>query len=535
MNQASYIQLVTISARENDAALIESHLRDRGQPVRMQWLQATDDLEDRLSQLTANMIFCEGGDPQLRDYAIHCCTKAAPEVPILVLTDEITAEAVDGALQKRARDAVSTQHLDHLQAVYLRELAAAKLESNLREVRAELKTLRARMTSLVSVSQLAVANLQGGILVEPSDDFSALFGYDTSEAISGLPFLELVHPDDRARVKKILSRCANGKSSGADIDAKALMSDGKEFLMHLRVAAVDSVEGSALEIQVNSVVQSEPAQTAVAQPTTAVDQEPDATTTAIEEAEPEAAKPVLFDDAETTKVTEALAANKQRFELHPFITLDGQQSSCSDALLQLQDKSNNWFSLNDANRADSKVLKQANLQLLELVFESLKQAAAEDKNIIILAPVSSAFFDAADELTSFLEEKAKAFLQGEQSLVLSFDEQSFSNDIAKSKALAECLHNAGIRIGLDKVRANPAAIELIQATTPSYACLDRGATQLLVSQGSEHVELGKMMQQSRDEGMHIVAYPLQDAHSMAMLWQRGVNMLRSTDLQSAAA
>jgi EAL domain-containing protein (putative c-di-GMP-specific phosphodiesterase class I) len=85
------------------------------------------------------------------------------------------------------------------------------------------------------------------------------------------------------------------------------------------------------------------------------------------------------------------------------------------------------------------------------------------------------------------------------------------------------------------VRANPQSVHIMQTLMPDYICLDRSATQLLVSQGSEHPELARIMQHSRDKSMHIVAFPLQDAHSMAMLWQRGVNMVRGSVNQLAAA
>ncbi len=529
MNQSTHIQLVTISASENEAAQIESHLRDRGQPVRMQWLQASEDLEQRLAKLWPDMIFCDGDDEKQRDFAIHCCSKVAPEVPILMLTESITAEAVDTALQKRARDAVSTNHLDHLQAVYLRELAAAKLESNLREARAELKALRARMNSLVTVSKLAVANLQDGILIDPSNDFAELFGYESSEALSGHPFLELVQEDERAKIKKVLNRCANGKSTGDEVDTQALMFDGKSFEMHLRIVPVASDESGSLEIQVNPILQSTANMAEVA-PMAAAE------TAAIEETGAPAGPAVSpIDEAESARIAKALANKKQRIVLHPFITLDGQQASCHDALYELQDEDGRWFRVTPATRAQAEVLQLCDGSFFEKVITLLTDQLSKGEISTILLPLLPACLPRQDDLVEMIKEKAKTALDGGQNLVVTFHELQFLNDVTRIKPFAKALHDIGVRIALDQSRGNANSVKLMDALHPDYVCLDRAATQLVISQGSEHPDLSKILQESRDRGMHIVAYPLQDAHSMAMLWQRGVNMVRGSDLQQVAA
>ena len=190
MNDSSHIQLVCIARKENAAASIESFLRDRGQPVRMRWLQADEDLEKSLADTASDMIFVSASDEKRMDFALHCIRKTDPHVPVLLLFERIDAASADLALKKRTRDAVSTQGMEHLHAVALRELAAAKLETDLRNTKRELENMRARVQSVVSASGLAIARLQEGILIEASDDFIELFGYENDASLIGHPFLE---------------------------------------------------------------------------------------------------------------------------------------------------------------------------------------------------------------------------------------------------------------------------------------------------------------------------------------------------------
>lgn len=535
MNTSTHIQLVTISPQENEASLIEGHLRDRGQPVRMQWLQASDDLEDRLGNMSPDLIFCAGDNAKLRDYALHCCNRAAAEIPVLILCEEINAEAVDAALQKRARDAVSVQHMDHLQAVYLRELAASKLESNLREARAELKALRARLSSLVSVSQLAVANLQDGILIDVSDDFSQLFGFDNAEKLTGQPFLELIDAGERSRIKKLLNRCASGKVENDETETQGIGANQDSLALTLRLARVETDEGNCVEIQVRRKDE----QVAHALEAEAAEEQDKAGTVATESAEEEQedileAVPAI-DEAESERIYTALAAGKIRVTLTPFITLDGQKSSCSDFGFELQNESGQWFSPDENSRAAPEVLRQYDARATEKGCQLLKEALDNGQAASLLVQIQPASLDTLGELKASLEKQAKAALDGGQNLVITLDEAMFINKLGPAQELAKQMRSIDVRVAIDNFKGNAKSIEMMELLQPDFVCLDRAATQLLINQGSEHKELAKAMQRSRDSGMHIVAYPLKDAHSMAMLWQRGVNMVRGGGNQAAAA
>lgn len=539
MTDSTHIQLITIATRENAAAAIESHLRDRGQPVRMQWLQPADDLETRLNDLWPDLIFCDGGNPKLRDYALHCCSKAAPDVPVLMLTKDIDAEAADTALQKRARDAVSINHMDHLQAVFLREIAAAKLESDLRETRSELKAMQARLASLVTVSQLAVANLQDGILVEASYDFCQLFGYDRPDQLNAQPFLELIHTEERSKIKKLINRCASGKSDGDEVETRGLTENDEEIPLQLRLARVETDDGNGVEIQVRRLDLAHPGPASLPvssdkQPSEAVRTKPHEPDSEMNEEE----MPALvssIDEAETKRITAALASNNYRLRLLPFITLDGQQSSCNDTVFELQDEAGNWFTVSPSSLASQEALMQCDVSLFEESCTQLTQQLGNGQACTMLVPMLPAGLDNDLKLKELLETESKTALDGGQNLVVTLYEPIFAKNIERSKKFADQMRDIGIRIAIDQVRGNPQSIRLMEAVAPDFLCLDRAATQLLVSQGSEHPELAKIIHRSRDKGMHIVAFPLQDAHSMAILWQRGVNMVRGGDLHQAAA
>lgn len=545
MKQAQHIQLVTIAGRENEAASIESFLRDNGQPVRMHWLQPNDDLEERLGTLFPDLIFCEAHDSNRRDYVLHCCNKVAPEVPVLLLVNEINSDAVTTALRKRARDAVCPEYLEHLQAVYLRELAAAKLESNLREANHELQSLRARLDSLVAVSQLAVAHVQDGILLDVSEDFCELFGHELPEDLEGEPFLELIAEEERGRLKKLLNRCAAGKVKEQDLESIGLSAKDESFALLLRVATVDTQDGNAVEIQAKRAEL--PATVAVDQaPATATAPQPAAegtkpaaaakATEAEAQSDVDAAVEASIDEKLTQQLIDAVQAGRLESRTSQFISLDGQVSNFFDLALELRTENNKLISLPPNNRASGKILLELDAYLFDAMLKQFAEQAEDDTApCTLLMPLHAASLAEIDSLKQRIaSDCAPAFKAGHK-LVLSLAELPFSREPERTRKLVDGLRPLGVQFAVENARATAATLQVLELVKPDYVCLDRSATQMLISQGGEHAELGKIMQLSRDGSSQIVAFPLQDAHSMAMLWQRGINMVRGSVPQHLAA
>ncbi|MGB1580994.1 MAG: EAL domain-containing protein [Nevskiales bacterium] len=515
MTESTHIRLLCIANRENDAASIQSFLRDRGQPVRMQWIQANDTLEDSLQKHPSDMVYISADSDKLLEYALHCTRKIQPQAPILVLVKDIQPTSAEQALKLRARDAVSVAHLEHLLAVTLRELVAAKIESNYQQSKRELNLLRQRLASLVNASGLAIARIEEGILVEASQDFCQLFGLQEGSTATGRPVLEFIQDKEQARIKKLINRCVQGKGDTEDLDTTGLTADGQGFPLRISLTCIQSEDGPSAEIQARRMDQRRSDRRGQAPKPAAQ----------AEEAESKAA---VIDDKTMHEIDLALKNNRYRMETRPLVSLDGQDCNIIDCELRLQDATGKWFEATAESQATGTTLQAADMRLLTSAAEFMALRAAKGEATTIMAPLHPASIGQLNTLKSWATSDLKVLLKDNQNLVLSLAEKAFAKDAGPAQRLVEELRAVGIQFALDQARGGDVTVELLEALQPEFLCLDKAATQLLISQGADHAHLSRATALSHEHGMKIVAFPLPDAHSMAMLWQRGVNLLRGS-------
>ncbi|MDX1496462.1 MAG: EAL domain-containing protein [Salinisphaeraceae bacterium] len=521
MSESTHIQLLCIAKRENDAATIQGFLRDRGQPVRMQWIQANDTLEEVLKQHPSDMIYISAENDKLLEYSLHCARKVQPQTPVLLLVQEIEPNSAEQALQLRARDAVSVQHLEHLLAVTLRELVAAKLESNYQEAKRELNLLRQRLASLVNASGLAIARIEEGILVEASQDFCTLFGLEEGQAAIGRPVLEFIQDKEQARIKKLINRCVQGKGDTEDLDTTGLTQDGQAFPLRISLTCIEGEDGSSAELQARRMDQRRSDRRGEA---------PKPTVDTTKEAEADS-KAAVIDDKTMHEIDVALKNDRYRMEIRPMVSLDGQDCNIIDCELRLQNAAGKWFEATAESQATGTTLQAVDMRLLTNATEFMALRAAKSEETTIIAPIHPASIGQLNTLKAWAKSDLKGLLKDNQHLVLSLAEKAFAKDTAPTQRLVEELRDAGIKFALDQARGGDITVSLIDALHPEFLCLDRAATQLLISQGNDHAQLAKATAHGHEHGMKIVAFPLPDAHSMAMLWQRGVNLLRGSQFE----
>lgn len=239
-----------ISELENDASEIERHLRESGLPVRMNWLKPSDDLADKLRELSPDLVLCDQRVVERHSDYLHLCTRTLPYTPVLLLAEDIHTELVTFALRQRARDVVSTRSMDHLHAVYLRELGVARLQHQLNHNRTELEELEQRLEAIMDASEAAVIQLQEGIIIEANPSFAKLFGFEDEHEAIGLPFLDYVAASDQKNIKKQISRCSKGRKVENQIRFKVHTNTNAEVDADLELKLVQFEGEPAVELHI---------------------------------------------------------------------------------------------------------------------------------------------------------------------------------------------------------------------------------------------------------------------------------------------
>ncbi|HEY1077853.1 MAG TPA: EAL domain-containing protein [Fontimonas sp.] len=245
----SYVVLV-VTRSESVAKGIESYLRNAGHPIRCAWITDLEDVEGALRSATADLLIVADEQPVVVQTAdvVAVGRRLMPDLPILVLARQISAEEQVAALAAGARDLISNEdlrHMRHLELVVLREIASHTHFRDLRSTRQRLAAFEDRHQQLITSTNDAVAYIQEGILSQANPAFAQLLGYDNPDDLNALPLMDLVAEDHQPKVKAQLKMLQRGKSDGKPLECCLMHKEGRRVAISARMMP-STVDGEQL-------------------------------------------------------------------------------------------------------------------------------------------------------------------------------------------------------------------------------------------------------------------------------------------------
>ncbi len=253
MSPRSALPVLVVAPSQNDAELLNSTLRNAGHAVRPIWAASMDDAEKSLKTQKPDLILCSTSVPaapfkdvvRLRDMTL-------PNVPIIAIGKSLSPAIVAEIINTGARDLVSMDQVEHLQAVVSRELEVLHLARDFEQTSIKLHTYEERINLVVKESKDAITYVHDGIVLSANPAFLELFGHKESSDIEGTPVLELFEGESQGPLKEALKVAAKGqaveplKVKGANASTK------KSFSTTLEFAKVEVDGESAIAISIRS-------------------------------------------------------------------------------------------------------------------------------------------------------------------------------------------------------------------------------------------------------------------------------------------
>ena len=240
MSDLGAVPLIVISRSQDHVEAINSSLRNAGHPVHCTGLADTADLADALTQLDPELVVIFIEDPAF-DLAgtMRLLTEGAPTLPVLIVRDQVDEAQIAAAMALGARDVVSLQNRDRLQAVASRELHAHRLERALDKTLSTTREYREQLQNFLEGSADAICLVQEGIVVEANRAWLELFGYSGEDALAGQPLMDLFEQETHVALKGALVACLQGKWSGHALKVQALLSDGSALPLEIVLTRVE--------------------------------------------------------------------------------------------------------------------------------------------------------------------------------------------------------------------------------------------------------------------------------------------------------
>ena len=251
MSEQGAVPMIVMTRSQDHVEAINSTLRKAGHPVHCTWLPDARDLGDALTQLNPEMLVAFTDEPGIDLAAImKVKTQSAPEMPVLIVRENIDETAIAEAMRVGAQDAVSLANRSRLQSVATRELRAYRLERALSTTLSSAREYREQLHNFLEGSADAITLVQEGIIVDANRAWLELFGYSGDDALTGTPLMDLFEQETHPALKGALVACLQGKWTDHALKVQALLSDGSTLGLELTLMKADYENEPATRISI---------------------------------------------------------------------------------------------------------------------------------------------------------------------------------------------------------------------------------------------------------------------------------------------
>jgi multidomain signaling protein FimX len=224
MTEQNAVPLIVHCAAREAVEAVNSVLRRAGQPAHCTWIPALRDLADALTQLNPELLIHVETTAADLEAVTRARDRIAAAVPVLVLAPRVDEAQIAAAMALGARDVVSLESPERLQAVVLRELRTFRIQRSLDATAKSANDARSQLETVLQRSNDAIIQVQEGIVVEANPAWLELFGVE--DGVAGQPVMDLFEEGTHAALRGALAACLQGRWSNHPLRANALLADG---------------------------------------------------------------------------------------------------------------------------------------------------------------------------------------------------------------------------------------------------------------------------------------------------------------------
>lgn len=243
---ARLVRVVLVEDNPADAELEVRELRRAGLQLEHRVVDSEDSFRGALRDFSPQIILSDFSMPGFDGMAALALSRElAPQTPFLFVSGTLGEEYAIRALRNGATDYVLKTNLVRLPAAVERALEDAERRAQQRRVEAELNTTRERLeaifTSLPDVLWSVDAATEQVLYASPAAN--EIYGRAPEEFLQNPRlWLEVIHPEDRARVGDTWQKFLKGQSY--DLEYRVVQPDGSVRWVHDRARLVHAQSGT---------------------------------------------------------------------------------------------------------------------------------------------------------------------------------------------------------------------------------------------------------------------------------------------------
>ena len=255
---AENIRIIVIDDSSNHAVVVSNLLRNAGHALQAENAEDNEDLIELLNRQQWDLVIAKPELPFLNaHHALEIVSRHQPELPFVIISDNVEPEKVDSLLATEICDAISLEQPEYGLRTILRAVKITALKRELKLCREQRDSLSHRAQILVDYSKNAIAYVHEGMHVYANDAYLELFGYSDMSSVEGMPIMNMVSSDDRDQLKSYLRNYARGKEKNASMEFDGIHSDESIFPMQVKFSQVSYDGESCIQVVIENRAENE--------------------------------------------------------------------------------------------------------------------------------------------------------------------------------------------------------------------------------------------------------------------------------------
>jgi len=237
-------------------------------------------------------------------------------------------------------------------------------------------------------------------------------------------------------------------------------------------------------------------------------------------------------DAWVTRLREALGQDRFSLAYQGITSLAGDSQPYFDVLLRYVDDRGALVRPGEFLPAaeQAQMMPDIDRWVVQRAIDVIWQQESQNAHIALFVKLSAPTIEAADAFMAWLMEAVQARSIPTANLIFSLREDDVRSHARPARKLADNLVEAGFRLALTHYGSTPKAIQVLDRLPAQFVKLSPDFARQILGR-EEDERLSHIIATARERDIPLIAEQIEDANSMARLWQAGVNYVQGHFIQ----
>lgn len=530
MAKENVLRLLIIDDSLNDTRSMIRVLRNSGYSVHQAAPGSSNELVTVLQTQPIDLAICSIASTtasleQVRE-AINACGR---DIPFVALAADHNTEMRLDIMQTGACDLVHKSDLEHLQLVVKRELASLENRRKLAISEQLIHESETRCRALLDHSQDAIAYVHDGMHIRANAVYCGLFGFGSLDEIESTPVMDVVAPQDHAKLKEFL-RLYRAREEGAqELQIFAQRLDGTLF--------------NARMLFTPAAIEGEPCTQIIIRKALS------AAELAGEQADQQDNNELRLLDSLSTRqaaeghdqrwiklIRDALGNNRFKLVYQPIASLHHDTSEKYEVFVRMRDEEGKELLPDEfiPVAEQNSLLAALDRWVILNAVKTVRTRRRAGLDAVLFVKVSHASIDDETLLPWLNKLLDKALVPGDR-FVFELSEEAASNHLAGAKKLFKGLQKRYCGLCLEHFGNNENAFQLLQQLPAAYLKIDASITHHLATNKENQMLIKSIVETAQSMDKMTIAPHVEDASSLALLWRAGIDYIQGHFLQQPNA